>query len=84
VRDLLPWNSLTRIVIAATAACIPTLIFQNQVRLPVIAMLPITGVVYSSIFLALILIFGALTEDETVFMTGWAQRFVAVKFSRLL
>jgi O-antigen/teichoic acid export membrane protein len=82
VRDLLPWKSLTRTVIAATAACIPTLIFQSQVRLPVIAMLPITGVVYSSIFLALILIFGALTEDEALSMTGWAQRFVAFKLSR--
>ena|ERR1051326_185930 len=82
VRDLLPWKSLTRMVIAATAACIPTLIFQSQVRLPVIAMLPITGVVYSSIFLALILIFGALTEDEALSMTGWAQRFVAFKLSR--
>jgi hypothetical protein len=68
-------------VIATAAACIPTLIFQSQVRLPAIAMLPITGVVYSSIFLALILIFGALTEDEAVFMTGWAQRFIALKFS---
>jgi O-antigen/teichoic acid export membrane protein len=79
MRDLLPWNSLSRILIAATAACIPTLVLQNHLQLPVLAILPITGVVYSSIFLALILILGALTEDEVLSMTGWAQRFVAFK-----
>jgi O-antigen/teichoic acid export membrane protein len=79
MRDLLPWSSLTRILIAATAACIPTLVLQSQLRLPVLAVLPINGVVYSSIFLALILVSGALTEDEVSSMTAWAQRFVAFK-----
>jgi len=74
MRDLLPWSSLTRILIAATAACIPTLVLQSQLRLPVLALLPINGVVYSSIFLAFILISGALTEDEVLSMTGWVQR----------
>ncbi len=79
MRDLLPWRSLSRILMAATVACIPTLVLQNQLQLPLLAMLPITGVVYSSIFLALILLLGALTEEEVHFMTGWAQRFVAFK-----
>jgi len=74
MRDLLPWSSLARILIAATAACIPTLVLQSQLRLPVLALLPINGVVYSSIFLALILVSGALTEDEVLSMTGWVQR----------
>jgi len=77
--DLLPWGSLTRILIAAAAACIPTLALQNQLRLPILAILPITGVVYLSAFLTLILIFGALTEDEILAMTGWVQRLTAFK-----
>jgi len=79
VRDLLPWGSLTRILIAASAACFPTLVVQNQLRLPILAILPITGVIYSSIFLALVLLLGALTEDEVLSMTGWAQRFSPLK-----
>jgi O-antigen/teichoic acid export membrane protein len=82
LRDLLPWKSLAQILIAATAACIPTVVFQNQLRLPVLAILPITGVVYSSFFLALILIFGAVTEGEMLSMTGWVHRFVAFKLPR--
>ena len=80
MRGLLPWSSLTRIVIAAAAACIPALVLQSQLRLPALAILPITGVVYSSIFLVLILILGALTEDEVLSMTGWAQKFVPFTF----
>ncbi len=76
VRDLLPWGSLTRILVAATAAAVPTLLIQNQLRLPIIAILPISGVVYSSVFGALILMLGALTEEELLSMTGWVQRFV--------
>jgi O-antigen/teichoic acid export membrane protein len=74
LRDLLPWSSLTRILIAASAASIPAMIVQNQLQLPVLAVLPITGVVYSSIFLVLILLLGALTEDEVLSLTGWVQR----------
>ena len=73
-RDLLPWRSLCGILIAAAAASIPTLVFQNHARLPVLAMLPISGVVYSSIFVPLIFILGVLTEDEVLSMTGWVQR----------
>ena len=71
MRDFLPWGSLARIVAAATAACIPALVLQNQLRLPVLAILPITGFVYSAAFLALIFVFGALTEDEVLSITGW-------------
>jgi O-antigen/teichoic acid export membrane protein len=79
LRDLLPWGSLTRILIAAAAACIPTVLIQNQLRLPVLAILPIAGIVYSSIFLVLILMFGALTEDEMLSVAGWVQRFSPIK-----
>jgi O-antigen/teichoic acid export membrane protein len=72
--DLLPWGSLTRILIAAAAACVPAIFVQNQLRLPILAVLPIIGVVYSSIFLVLILMLGALTEGEVLSMVGWAQR----------
>jgi O-antigen/teichoic acid export membrane protein len=74
MRDLLPWSSLTRILIAAAAACIPSIVVQNQLRLPVLAVLPIIGVVYSSVFMVLILLLGALNEDEVLSMTGWVQR----------
>ena len=77
MRGLLPWRSLTGIVLAAVAACVPTMVFQSQFQqLPVLAILPIAGVVYSFFFLALIRIFGALTEVEVLFMRGWVQRFV--------
>jgi len=79
LRDLLPWGSLTRILIAAAAASLPAIVVQNQLRLPVLAVLPITGVVYSSVFLVLILMIGALTEDEVLAMTGWAQKLSPLK-----
>jgi len=74
MRNLLPWGSLARIITAASAACIPTLVVQNEFRLPVLAILPITGIVYSSIFVAFIIAFGALTDGEVLSVTGWIQR----------
>jgi O-antigen/teichoic acid export membrane protein len=79
VRELLPWKGLTLIVAAAVAACVPTLLLTNQMRLPVIAILPISGVIYSIVFLTLIFISGALTENEVHSLKGWMQRFSAFK-----
>jgi O-antigen/teichoic acid export membrane protein len=75
MRELLPWRSLGGILGAAGAACIPTLVFQNQFQeLPVFAILPIAGLIYAFFFLALIKIFGGLTEVEVVWAKRWVQR----------
>jgi O-antigen/teichoic acid export membrane protein len=79
VRELLPWKSLTLILVAAIAACVPTLALTNQMSLPVLAILAISGVIYSTIFLTLIFISGALTENEIHSLKGWMQRFGAFK-----
>ncbi len=81
MRDLLPWNALTRILAAASAASVPTWIFQNHFKLPVFAALSTTGSIYVCMFLSFILFFGALTEDELSFMRGLRQRFASFRLS---
>jgi len=77
--ELLPWRSLSLVVTAAAAACVPTIALTSQLRLPVVAILLISGAVYSSIFLTLIFISGALTENELLALKGWMQRFAAFR-----
>jgi O-antigen/teichoic acid export membrane protein len=79
VRELLPWKSLTLTVVAAAAACVPTLALTNQMKLPVFGTLLVSGVIYLAVFLTLIFISGALTEDEVHSLKGWMQRFGAFK-----
>ena len=74
IHDLLPWRSLTGISLAATAACLPTLVLQHQLQLPVHTILAISGVFYTSLFLALIVTFRVLTEDEMLSLTGWVRK----------
>jgi O-antigen/teichoic acid export membrane protein len=77
IRDLLPWRNLAGILGAATAACIPASAAQYQFRtLPALAIVAIAGVVYSVSFLALVRIFGGLSEVEVLWMRGLVQRFV--------
>ena len=79
MRQLLPWKSLLLILVVAATACVPTAAFTRQLSLPVIAILLTSAVVYSSVFLTLIFISGALTEDEVVSLKGWMQRFTTFR-----
>jgi O-antigen/teichoic acid export membrane protein len=79
MRQLLPWKSLLLILVMAATACVPTAAFTRQLSLPVIAILLTSAVVYSSVFLILIFVSGALTEHEVLSLKEWMQRFTTFR-----
>lgn len=71
--QVLPWGSLAGIVAIAAGAALPALAVQPLLpALPELARLGVTGVVYGGSYLGLLLLTGALTEEEILALAGGA------------
>jgi hypothetical protein len=63
-REFLPWKSLGGGLIAAMVAAIPGIFVNAKLNLPPFALLPISGMVYTLTYAALVLLFGLLSKEE--------------------
>jgi O-antigen/teichoic acid export membrane protein len=64
VKQLLPWAHLGGSIVAAAAAAIPCLILNGRLELPVLALLPISGIVYVVSYGLLVSLLGLLSVEE--------------------
>jgi O-antigen/teichoic acid export membrane protein len=62
--ELLPWRTLALTLLAAMMAGIPALILDSKLAIPTLAVLPISGLVYTAIYVALVLILKLLSKEE--------------------
>jgi O-antigen/teichoic acid export membrane protein len=63
-RDLLPWTHLGWSLVAAAIACIPAAFVNAHFDIPVLVLLPISGMLYTLSYATLVLVLRLLTNDE--------------------
>jgi len=62
--ELLPWKNLGGILLSAMAAAIPAVILNGKLDIPVLVLMPLSGIAYMVTYIALVLAFGLLDKDE--------------------
>src|SRR5262249_33181072 len=62
--ELLPWRNLGGILLAAMLAAIPALILNGKLSIPVLVLLPLSGIAYMGTYSLLVLVLGLLGKDE--------------------
>src|SRR5438552_9082372 len=58
--ELLPWRSLGGIVMVSMVSAIPVIILNAKLDVPLLVLLPVTGMAYIAVFSSLVLLFGLL------------------------
>src|SRR5438094_274888 len=66
--ELLPWRSLGGIVMVSMVSAIPVIILNAKLDVPLLVLLPVTGMAYIAVFSSLVLLFGLLTAEERAAM----------------
>jgi O-antigen/teichoic acid export membrane protein len=82
ISHLMPWLSLGGIGIVAMLAAIPSGLISQHLRLPSIYVLPISGMIYVSVYAALLLFLGLLNEGEKRAITDVIARFTGLRARR--
>jgi O-antigen/teichoic acid export membrane protein len=62
--ELLPWRNLGGILLAGMVAAIPAVIVNSKLDIPVLVLMPLSGIVYMGTYCALVLAFGLLGNNE--------------------
>jgi O-antigen/teichoic acid export membrane protein len=62
--ELLPWRNLGGILLAAMAAALPAIVLNSKLDIPVLVLMPLSGIAYMGTYSALVLAFGLLGKDE--------------------
>jgi O-antigen/teichoic acid export membrane protein len=82
--EFLPWKSLGGTLMAAMIAALPSLILNAKLAVPTLVLLPISAMVYVSVYAALILMFGLLSKAELEsikkLVCVWNRRTVAAAY----
>jgi len=66
--ELLPWRSLGGIVMVSMVSAIPVIILNAKLDVPLLVLLPVTGMAYIAVFSSLVLLFGLLNAEERAAM----------------
>jgi O-antigen/teichoic acid export membrane protein len=66
--QLLPWSSLGSILLVSMISAIPSVILNAKLDVPLLILLPVSGMAYSCTFALLVLLFGLLTPEEKAAM----------------
>jgi len=73
--DVLPWGPLAGIVAIAGLATLPAFAAKAAAAdLPALARLLLAGLAYAGSYFVLLMRTGALSDEEMLALTGWAQR----------
>ena len=62
--QLLPWKALGAVLLVAMIAALPPLFLNARLDIPMLMLLPLSGMAYMIAYGALVLAFGLLTEGE--------------------
>jgi hypothetical protein len=76
--QLLPWSTLVRIALAAMLASLPTALLSSKLTFSSLMVLPICGMVYVTVYAALLVGFGLLTAGEKQTVASFLARYVAI------
>jgi O-antigen/teichoic acid export membrane protein len=79
-REVLPWKNLAGILVAAAAAAIPALVLNSRLDVPLLVLLPLSGIAYVTTYGVLVWVCGLLDEDEKAAM----KRMVMPQLPRLV
>ena len=68
VIQLLPWSSLGSILLVSMVSAVPSIFLNATLDVPLIVLLPVSGMAYLCTFTSLVLLFGLLTPEEKAAM----------------
>jgi O-antigen/teichoic acid export membrane protein len=72
--QLLPWQSLARIIVIGVGAALPALMVKSTLGIPTPLLMFAAGLVYAGSYLALLWRYGPLSDEEKLAFLDWTSR----------
>jgi len=74
VSELLPWRALGGLFVAAGSGVVAVLVVKEEVHLPSLPLIALTGIVFTVIYVTLTWSLGLLKANERLAIVGWLRR----------